>query len=154
MWTQHQIFFLLLNLDTILSDSAPENFVNIWQIEWNWWQCDVTTSPLYWARGNTHIYPNRPIRLVAFSGSLFSYTIWWPQVSSLSLLSCTPLCYYPSHTSSVQFSLLFCHKVYKTRSCKCLKANGKEAQGKPRNRLPQLIVNMNRIIQVKNQWQS
>ena len=61
--------FLFQNLDTVVSDSTPEKFVNIWQIEWNWirlmnfetvqihfcyhpeilllWQRDVTTSPLY-----------------------------------------------------------------------------------------------------------
>ena len=67
--------FLFLNLDTVLSDLTPENFANIWQIEWNWirsskfekarihflsdvfcllssrnllpWQRDVTTSRLY-----------------------------------------------------------------------------------------------------------
>ena len=36
-WTQHKIFlFLFLNLDTVLFDSTTENFVNIWQIKWNW----------------------------------------------------------------------------------------------------------------------
>ena len=24
------------NFDTVLSDSTPENFANIWQIKWNW----------------------------------------------------------------------------------------------------------------------
>ena len=34
-WTQHKNLFLFLNLDTVLSDSIPENFANIWQIKWN-----------------------------------------------------------------------------------------------------------------------
>ena len=28
-------FFLFLNFNTVLSDSAPENFANIWQTKWN-----------------------------------------------------------------------------------------------------------------------
>ena len=66
---------LFLNLNTVLSDSTPEKFPNIWQMKWNWirwirlkransllkcifglcchpeillpWKRDVTTSPLY-----------------------------------------------------------------------------------------------------------
>ena len=34
-WTQHKNLFLFLNLDTVLSDSIPEKFANIWQIKWN-----------------------------------------------------------------------------------------------------------------------
>ena len=74
-WKQHKKFcFLSLNSDTVLSDSTPENFANIWPIKWNWirlmkfetvriyflcefsvcchtkillpWQCEITTSPL------------------------------------------------------------------------------------------------------------
>ena len=28
--------FLFLNLDTVLSDSTPENFASIWLVKWNW----------------------------------------------------------------------------------------------------------------------
>ena len=28
--------FLFLNLDTVLSDSTPENFASIWKVKWNW----------------------------------------------------------------------------------------------------------------------
>ena len=28
--------FLTYNVDTVLLDSIPENFANIWQIKWNW----------------------------------------------------------------------------------------------------------------------
>ena len=74
--TETYFLCLSLTLDTVLSDSTPENFANIWQIKWNWiwqsikfetvrifflvtfsvcchweillpWQRDVTTSPLY-----------------------------------------------------------------------------------------------------------
>ena len=31
-----KIIFLFLNLDTVLSDSSPQNFANICQIKWNW----------------------------------------------------------------------------------------------------------------------
>ena len=80
-WTRHKNFHFLFqhvqNFDTVLTNSNPENFANIWQIKWNWirsmkfvtvwihflgtflvcchpeillpWQRDVTTSPLYWA---------------------------------------------------------------------------------------------------------
>ena len=44
-WTQKKIFFLLLlNLDTVLSDSTPEDFLNIRQIEvlWSLKQCEFT----------------------------------------------------------------------------------------------------------------
>ena len=39
-----RIFFLLLNLDTVLSDSTPEDFPNIWQIEGRWClkRCEFT----------------------------------------------------------------------------------------------------------------
>ena len=37
--TQTYFLFLSLTLDTVLADSIPENFANIWQIKWNWiWQ--------------------------------------------------------------------------------------------------------------------
>ena len=65
--------FLFLSLETVLSDSTPENFAKIWQIKWNWtrsikqceftfsvtfsvcchpeillpWQRDILTSPLH-----------------------------------------------------------------------------------------------------------
>jgi len=35
-WTKRNIFFLFLNSEMVLSDSTPENFANIWQIQWNW----------------------------------------------------------------------------------------------------------------------
>ena len=36
-WTQHKTFcFLFIHLDTVLSDSTPEHFANIWQMKWNW----------------------------------------------------------------------------------------------------------------------
>ena len=44
-WTQKKnFFFLLLNLDTVLSDSTPEDFLNIRQIEvlWSLKQCEFT----------------------------------------------------------------------------------------------------------------
>ena len=34
------IFFSFLNLNTVLSDSTPENLANIWQINWNWIKID------------------------------------------------------------------------------------------------------------------
>ena len=34
--TQKNVLFLFLNLDTVLSDSAQENFATIWQIKLNW----------------------------------------------------------------------------------------------------------------------
>ena len=36
-WTQGRKFrFLCLYLDTVLSDSTPENFAKIWYFKWNW----------------------------------------------------------------------------------------------------------------------
>ena len=63
-WTQHKKKILFLNSNTDLSDSTPDYFVQILQINWNWmrsmkfeterihflltlpWQSDVTTSML------------------------------------------------------------------------------------------------------------
>jgi len=70
-----KISFLYINLSTVLLDSTPETFANIWRIKWNWirsikfeavwihslsefsvcchpeillpWERDITTSPLY-----------------------------------------------------------------------------------------------------------
>ena len=83
-WTRHEKFFRYLN--TIFSDSTPENFDSIWQIKWNWirwvkieivrihflrfrfvviqkwlpWPRDVTTSPLYtrcYSPANADVFP-------------------------------------------------------------------------------------------------
>ena len=36
-WTQHKTFcFLCIHLNTVLSNSTPEHFANIWQMKWNW----------------------------------------------------------------------------------------------------------------------
>ena len=36
MNTTRNFLFLILNLDTVLSDSTSENFANNWQNKWNW----------------------------------------------------------------------------------------------------------------------
>ena len=43
---EHNTIFLILNLDTVLSESTPQNFANIWQIKWNWIRTEAF-SPLF-----------------------------------------------------------------------------------------------------------
>ena len=33
---EHNTKIFFLNLDTVLSNSTPENFANVWQLKWNW----------------------------------------------------------------------------------------------------------------------
>ena len=69
------------NLSTVLSDSTPENFANIWQIQWNWiWQSiKFETVRIFFFSDVFGLLSLRNFATMATWRNDFSSLLAWPQ---------------------------------------------------------------------------
>ena len=79
--TETYFLCLSLTLDTVLSDSTPENFANIWQIKWNWiWQSiKFETVRIFFFSDVFGLLSLRNFATMATWRNDFSSLLAWPQ---------------------------------------------------------------------------
>ena len=86
-WTQRKNFLLLfLNLDTVLLDSTPLKFANIWHIKWNWiWSMKFAeTAGIQFLTDVFDLLSSRNFATMAtWHNDLFSLLLpWVPEICS------------------------------------------------------------------------